>query len=223
MTTKRIQASGCLPFAVHNKEIYFLLGKESCRYRYQASKTWCDFGGGITGRNKDPFSVAVQELQEESFSVLFKSYFQAKEMVYKNTVGSVMSDIGDRQPYMMFLVKVPYDPNINKIFQRRIRVARLVKEQRATEADRLWLMKEVPEAFQRNGKLRRHWLEKEELCWFKIDELQEGVQNPFGMMLSHGHIRLRSEFFKTLKKYSVLDKIEKTLENKYESQPFITV
>jgi hypothetical protein len=202
----------------------FYWGKKAVGTDIKQARPGAISAGGSPAGTRTLSPWPSRSSRRNPFSVLFKSYFQAKEMVYKNTVGSVMSDIGDRQPYMMFLVKVPYDPNINTIFQRRIRVARLVKEQRAIEADRLWLMKEVPEAFQRNGKLRRHWLEKEELCWFKIDELREGVQNPFGMMLSHGHIRLRSEFFKTLKKYCVLDKIEKTIKNKkYESQPFITV
>ena len=208
-----IQASGCLPYAVDERsgqrQIYFLLGKEAQRYRYSAAHTWCDYGGGVTGR-KNPFHVAVQELQEESFSALAGSFREASELVARRTVLSVVSNIGDRQPYLMLVFQTRvFDPGLPQEFRDRVDVAKRMSTGTATYQEGAWLRKAVPDAFQDNGRLRKHWLEKDDMAWFPIEALEASLHN--GGFVSPT-IKLRTEFYLTLKKYAVLSRVRHLVE-----------
>ena len=86
----------------------YLLGKESFRPKFNASHTWCDFGGGVEG-NDSPLRGAARELHEETIGMFANNLGETMSFIRNHTIGIVRSYLGDRFPYDMFVLDVTSD------------------------------------------------------------------------------------------------------------------
>lgn len=195
------RAAGVLPFTVLNGRIYFLLGRESPRMNFAHSGTWCDFGGGVTGRRQG-IVTAAQELQQETYGALLNRDVGAMvKYIRDNVYMCVESDIGNKIPYHMYVVRIfPLpDNDVATTFEWRLRVARKHRcsGNTCTSPERARLLRQQPESFQQNGKVRKCWLEKDELRWVSALDMETK---------SH-HLRYRPEFINSIKKYDIINRL----------------
>lgn len=222
-------AAGVLPVAIDDRtgELWVLLGKESRRQGFQSAHTWCDFGGSVNGATTD-IRVAVQELMEETLGALTDLHpFQLEDWVHEHGIMKIMSDIGNKTPYAMYVVEFPLIPEVPQIFAHRHRLAKRSRymfrttssspengtespptptapppgfkeydEMLQRETDRLRMKQ--PMGFQQNGRVRKHWLEKDEIAWFRLCDIGPTHAN---------NLALRPEFASTLLKYKIPEKL----------------
>lgn len=98
--------AGILPFAVHNNQIFLLLGKES------GSGGWSDFGGGRE-KNESLLETAIREGTEELNGFL-GTETEMRHLVKENTV----SVFETKTPvYRSYLVKIPFNSELPKYFK----------------------------------------------------------------------------------------------------------
>lgn len=236
------EAAGVLPVAIDNRtgELWVLLGKESRRQGFQSAHTWCDFGGSVNGAATD-IRVAVQELMEETLGALTDLHpSQLETWVNNHGIMKIMSDIGNKTPYAMYIVEFPLIPEVPQIFAHRHRLAKRSRfvygssssssppspenessspapvilppppgfreydEMLQRETDRL--RQKQPMGFQQNGRVRKHWLEKDEIAWFRLCDVGPTHAN---------NLVLRPEFASTLLKYKIPDKLYRWKRNKF--------
>lgn len=95
-------AGGILPVCLRNNELYFLFGLEN--ENEKDAPGWADFGGGCE-KNETPYQTALREVYEES-----SGFLNPKEL--KRVYKLVHND------YNCFIVKMEYDENIIKYFNR---------------------------------------------------------------------------------------------------------
>ena len=194
-------AAGVLPFCTLQGNIYFLLGREAYRRGFEQTGTWCDFGGGVSGKKKTSIQVAAQELQEETFgSIMDGPLCNIIQYIETNTYFCVSSDIGKKTPYHMYITRIPYC-DIPDIFMLRYKTAKRYKNSNNSCCDfeRIKLKEIQPYGFQSNGKVRKSWLEKDDVRWVPLNHIE------------NGRLNVRSEFLQSLKKYDIIEKLQDTL------------
>lgn len=131
-------------------KLYFLLGKEAHRPRFEATGTWCDFGGRVE-QNTSPLENAARELIEEASGVFGTDLNHVIRFIQENAFMIVRANTGNRKPYDMFVLIVPWF----RTHDSRVKVlTRFAKGKRAILEKPL------------SKKLKRHHLEKSELAWF---------------------------------------------------------
>lgn len=96
--------AGILPFAVHNGDVYYLLGKESDGTIKSRNNLFCDFGGGRKTEEK-PRETAFREFLEESLNVL-----GMEEEIKKAMCTS--APVYNKDNYALYLVEVPFSQEI---------------------------------------------------------------------------------------------------------------
>lgn len=191
-------AAGVLPFAVHEGDLYLLLGREAHRPGFHSGGLYADFGGGLTSKSHTSIECAAQELQEETFKSLMDVPLDAMvDFIRENVSMVVCSNYGKKAPYHLYCVRFPFF-DVESIFNDRITVARRCRLQGEDCADpaRLRLKALVPEAFQANGRVRKAYLEKSEVKWFSVRAVQR--------------LPMRDEFHRTLTAFKVLERLEAT-------------
>jgi len=183
-------AAGVLPFCLEQGKLLFLLGREAPRQNFRGAGTWCDFGGGMHGK-KNSVQVAAQELQEETIGSLIDDTGRLEMYIAENLKLFICSDAGRKTPYHMYVIQVPYS-DIPSIFRWRMRVARKYRnmDNSCRSSERVRLQSEQPGAFQVNGKVRKAWLEKDDIQWVDVNNLHR--------------FPLRWEFQETIQKHNVI-------------------
>jgi ADP-ribose pyrophosphatase YjhB (NUDIX family) len=189
------EAAGVLPFTFFQGQLLVLLGRESHRPGFQDGGLYADFGGGVSNKGKTSVECATKELQEETFKTLMDEPLEVlTDFVKKNTCLIVSSNFGKKTPYHLYCVYFPYI-EVENLFSRRIDAAKKYKTMTndCFEKERLALKNAVPEAFQLNGRIRKSWVEKSEIRWFTIKNVNK--------------LPLREEFSKTLDYFKVFDRL----------------
>lgn len=191
-------AAGVLPFCVVEGKVFLLLGRESYRNGFSANHTWCDFGGVTSNvQEKTSVHIAAQELQEESFgSIIEGPLTTVIEYIVHNTLVRVSSDLGSKTPYHMYVVQIPYC-DIPNIFMARHRVAKQYQncDNTCMDKSRLMLKSTQPCGFRINGKVRKTWLEKDDMKWVSLQHVKDM------------HLNFRKEFYQTLVRYHIIDQL----------------
>ena len=199
-------AAGVLPFCVQGGHIFLLLGREAPRQNFQGAGTWCDFGGGVHGK-KTSMQVATQELQEETFGSIMDDIHRLQAFVENNLRMFVCSNVGRKTPYHMYVVQVPYC-DIPSVFRWRLRVARKYRncDNTCQSAERARLQREQPHGFQMNGKIRKAWLEKDDIQWVSVDKLHQ--------------FPLRWEFLDTIRRDNIVGNLKSRMVDQSNSSHF---
>lgn len=103
-----IKGSGVLPYAIHNKKIYFLLGQEEYKSGWKDSLKWADFGGHLE-ENLTIKQNAIKELMEETRCILgtpIDKYEKILDKCHKVIING----------YICYIIKIPYK-DYSKIFK----------------------------------------------------------------------------------------------------------
>lgn len=179
--------------------------------------------------------VAVQELVEETLGSLSDRRLPDLEAwVRRHTLMTVMSDIGHKVPYALFVVRFPILPEVPLIFEHRHRLAKrsrflfrhpsnndatpgdlVIAPPGFKEFDMLMdretrrLRETQPNGFQRNGRVRKHWMEKDMVKWFRLSDVQPTHVAGF---------KLRPEFAETLEKYKICEYLSSHFKKKIRTQ-----
>ena len=103
--------AGVLPIAIHNKQVYLLLGKEA------GSGGWSDFGGGREN-NETHLDTAIREGVEELNGFL-GTETDMRKMIKENGVGVITTE---NPVYKSFIIKVDYDPVLPKYFNSNFKL-----------------------------------------------------------------------------------------------------
>lgn len=210
-TIQHAEAAGVLPFCVEGNRIHVLLGRESWRHNFprEAIGTWCDFGGS-TGKRRRPIFTAAQELVEETIgsAVRDSPLGDTIDYIRENLYMQVLSTEGNKNPYAMFVVRIPYC-NVPQVFCHRLRVARRFKnsDNSCDHPQREQLKRVQPYCFHpTSGRVRRHYLEKDNVQWFPIESVMAACHDQ--------SIPLRPEFAKTLVRYNILHRLVDLLKQR---------
>ena len=141
----------------------YLLGKESFRPRFSASHTWCDFGGGVEGKDT-PLAGAARELYEETIGMFASDLGETVSFIRNNTICIVRSFLGDRFPYDMFVLDVtPKAIGNTALAMRTFRNRRLNMLHSVSESGDVRVLSKPQHHHE--GK-NNCYLEKSELAWF---------------------------------------------------------
>lgn len=209
-TILHAEAAGVLPFCVVGGKVHILLGRESWRHNFprEAIGTWCDFGGS-TGKRRRPIFTAAQELVEETIGSAVRDCPLGETIDYirDNLYMQVLSSEGNKTPYAMFVVRIPYC-NVPQVFCHRHRVARRFKnsDNSCLHPQRELLKRAQPYCFHPiSGRVRRHYLEKDNVQWFPIESIMSACDD--------NSIPLRPEFAKTLVRYNILNRLIQLLKH----------
>jgi len=136
----------------------YLLGKEAFRPKFNASHTWCDFGGGVEGKDS-PLWGAARELHEETIGMFASDLTETVAFIRNNTIGIVRSYLGDRFPYDMFVLDVTPDVIGNTaVAMRTFRHRRMSMLHRSSSGD--------VRVIAADASKNNCYLEKCELAWF---------------------------------------------------------
>tara|TARA_R110002072_G_scaffold1999_2_gene16806 strand:- start:808 stop:1569 length:762 start_codon:yes stop_codon:yes gene_type:complete len=190
-------AAGVLPFCIVDGKIFFLLGREAPRQNFSGAGTWCDFGGGMHGP-RNSTEIATQELLEETIGSLIDDPGKLLAHIVDNLKLFVCSNVGKKVPYHMYIVQIPY-ADIPSVFRWRIRVARKCRNMDDSNGshERQLLKQMQPAAFQVNGKVRKAWLEKDDVQWVSAEHLNR--------------FPLRWEFSATLVDHDIVRRLRKMI------------
>ena len=111
--------AGVLPIAIHNKQVYLLLGKEA------GSGGWSDFGGGRE-KNESHLETAIRESVEELNGFL-GTESDMRSRIKENGVGIITTE---KPIYKSFIIKIDYDPLLPKYFNSNFKLMnRKLKDQ----------------------------------------------------------------------------------------------
>ena len=209
-----IKSTGVFPFAFHpvNGRAYFLLGKESWRRSYVASNTWCDFGGGIpSGKRISVERCAKNEVFEETFCVVNLSGVDLKTPAPgsdpPSLSNSIISHSGQKVPYKMFIVCIPWIESAPQTFDQRRRVGLEYNARKLKDSKLAGMLRDqFPTSFKvGDNRFREKYLEKSQITWVDAENLLKTIhRQPRGWRrypssaISVSHFNLRSEFFDTL-------------------------
>jgi 8-oxo-dGTP pyrophosphatase MutT (NUDIX family) len=103
--------AGVLPIAIHNKQVYLLLGKEA------GSGGWSDFGGGREN-NESHLETAIREGVEELNGFL-GSETDMRKMIKENGVGVATTE---KPIYKCFIVQIDHDPLLPTYFNSNFKL-----------------------------------------------------------------------------------------------------
>ena len=74
---------------------------------------------------------------------------------------------------------------------------------KAMEQETERLRRMHPNGFQQNGRVRRHWIEKDRLSWFRVEAIDPHAH--FATTPQGEPCALRPEFAETLRKFGILE------------------
>ena len=103
--------AGVLPIAIHNKQVYLLLGKET------GSAGWSDFGGGREN-NESHLETAIRESVEELNGFL-GTESEMRARIKENGIGVITTE---KPIYKSFIIKIDYDPLLPKYFNSNFKL-----------------------------------------------------------------------------------------------------
>lgn len=111
--------SGILPLAIHNKQIYMLLGRE--RNEDKSNGTWCGFGGGREP-NESVVDNAVREFMEESMATIM-SREDIIDILKNNKDGRLLTRYqlekdNSEHRYIEHIVLIEYNSDLPNLFDR---------------------------------------------------------------------------------------------------------
>jgi hypothetical protein len=181
----------------------------------------------VCNPKKGNIGVAAQELMEETIGSLTDAGTDELERwVRTHMITSAMSNIGHKTPYALYAVEFPFLPDVPLIFEHRHRLARRTRtsgvdssppsQQQggqqgpppgfkefdfAFERETRRLRALQPAGFQNDGRVRKHWMEKDLVSWFPLEHLSATHATP-----GHQH-PLRPEFGSTLRQFEICEKI----------------
>lgn len=104
-------AGSILPVAMHNKQLYFLFGKENCME--DSAKGWSDFGGRCDN-NETPYQAALREGGEELTGFLGDEK-QIKHMIEANGINPLVITHNN---YHVHIFSMEYDKNLPKYYNQ---------------------------------------------------------------------------------------------------------
>jgi 8-oxo-dGTP pyrophosphatase MutT (NUDIX family) len=159
-------AGAILPACIHNGELLFLFGLEN--EKEVDAKGWSDFGGGCE-KNETPYQTAIREGREETSGFLIP-----KELV-KQGVFKMVHDT-----YHIFVVKMQYDMNICKYFNR---AHEFVKEKKPDLLGTVFFEKQKIEWFSikdivhRRGEFREFYQEITDMIISNEEKIKKFVRS----------------------------------------------
>jgi hypothetical protein len=130
------KAAGILPYAVHNKKLYFFVGKSGKDGKIT------DLGGKIEG-NETPKQTAVREFYEESSGLMGDMKYLLSKLRSKD----LKSQFIVCGSYKIYIVKFKYNEGIEKKYNELF--------------DKVDTANKKPGFFEMNSIF---WIEKEDLC-----------------------------------------------------------
>lgn len=183
------QGGGVLPYAVNNGKVYFLFSQEASGPN---KGDYSDFGGKADRQDLNHGTwIAAREFTEESCN-LFGQYTSVQPYLTKKYVNNFRIEA----PYVMFVVQVPFEQDIDKTFKRRL--------SRATN---------------------RHQREKSRLQWVSGEDLERSLLNGNRhITLGNGNtITLRRCAFSLLKNegLKIIQKLNRV--NHFAQQPMLHI
>ena len=122
---EQFKAAGILPYAHHNGNIYFLLGRENYNIEIIPENNdlipnkegkFCDFGGSRDPEDNDSKATAIREFYEESMGIIMD----------KDTIKEKLEDISTfiyynkKKYYVQYAVQIDYNEDI-PIYYNRVR------------------------------------------------------------------------------------------------------
>lgn len=151
--TSPITSAGVLPFTVHRKRVFFLLGREGFELDYRGSDTWCDFSGSVEAQ-ESVVDGAAREFYEETAGCVM----ELEKMRHLLSSGQYLlhSDLHPENSasYRTYLVYVPY-LDYATMFRRSKRFVQYT-----------------------GGSIDK--IEKTQLSWYSFSELRDGVFHVWG-------------------------------------------
>ena len=172
----------CFSVEPKTKNIYVLLGRETCFDRMDSHNgRWCDFGGKINC-HESVISGAAREFAEESLclvqlpAVKNKSYTkymeQVKVMLLEEDYFMKMTFTVNNQLRVYYLKEVPWQPEIEHRFaETREKLLSATKDPNALP----FSLRHHPAV--NKSEIDLHFLEKQSVAWWSIDRLAEVVDN----------------------------------------------
>lgn len=114
-------AAGILPFARYRGFTVFLVGKDA------QDGMWSDFGGKYETKDKNELDTAQREFQEETCGCVMTRKVLRNRMLHAHNYTLLESTTQARHPYYMYLMEIPFDPSIRKLFERVVDFLRFSK------------------------------------------------------------------------------------------------
>lgn len=134
-------AAGILPFARYKGVTVFLVGKDA------QDGLWSDFGGKFEARDNSELDTAQREFQEETCGCVMTRKALRNRMLHPHNYTLLESTTQAKHPYYMYLMEIPFDPSVRKLFDRVV-------------------------DFLRFSKLPRSMVEKVDLQWVTLHQLR---------------------------------------------------
>lgn len=190
---RRRYSAGILPYAVHQGELYFLVGRD------WRDEGWSDFGGKVEGcDNYNIKSTAIREFYEETVGCVQTIDNVAKWLHENREYTEIQSKTLNGSPYFMFLVEIPY-LNYRHVFHK---VSHFLKYTRCDT---------------------HKYFEKNDIRWVPLHVLFEHHNNKRNSKESFFQFKLRHVFKKTIDEHShVLKRLHTHVLRKNESKDIFT-
>lgn len=136
-------AAGILPFARHNNKTFFLLGRDA------QDGFWSDFGGKHENRDRTELDTAQREFYEETCGCVLDLRSLKVRMSFPSNYLVLHSTTQSKHPYYMYLMQIPFEPNLRSCFKKTLTFLRFMRFPRAA-------------------------LEKNDLMWVDVDDMMGG-------------------------------------------------
>lgn len=118
---KQIYSAGILPFSVHDKTVYLLLGKDN-------DGKWSDFGGRAEGQDRGRFEItACREFYEESVGCVCDIPTILSKLQYTKNYVRLIGKTLNQSPYFMYFVRIPYKDSYRDQFHSTLSFVRFTK------------------------------------------------------------------------------------------------
>lgn len=105
-----VYSAGILPYAIYEKHIYFLLGRDY-------DQKWSDFGGRIEPNDKgNPETTAIREFNEESIGSIIE-YDYLKRIMKLKKFNKIIGKTNSGHNYYMYMIRIPYNDVYKVKFQ----------------------------------------------------------------------------------------------------------
>lgn len=128
-------AAGILPFAVHNGQVVFLVGKDA------QDSVWSDFGGKVESVDRSELDTAIREFQEETCGAVLDGRALRVRMGHPANYRVLQSMTQSRHPYYMHVLQLPFDPGTRKAFHNVLAFLRMTRmpKRYAEKSDIQWV------------------------------------------------------------------------------------
>lgn len=106
-------SAGILPYAIVNRDMYFLIGKDV------RDNTWSDFGGKCEEEDGGiPLETATREFYEETCGVIMDLKSLKNRLGVPSNYEMLESRTQNGYPYYMYLFEVPYNDSYRSVFRK---------------------------------------------------------------------------------------------------------